>query len=68
MPRLSVPLNNQQHRAIKAKAADMGVAMAEAARRLLLQWVIEDTGLPQGNEYRALRDAAVSYYAERADG
>jgi hypothetical protein len=38
MPRLSVPLTDEQHTAIKVKAAQVGLAQAEVARRLLLAW------------------------------
>jgi hypothetical protein len=69
MPRLSVPLTDQQHRAIKTRAAGLGVPLAEIARRLLFLWLIDDLELPQGDDYRALVDAAVGYYAEReSDG
>lgn len=39
MPRLSVPLTEDQHRALRLKCADLGVAQAEVARRLLAAWV-----------------------------
>ena len=38
MPRLSVPLTQEQHKAIKVKAAQVGLPQAEVARRLLLAW------------------------------
>ena len=63
MPRLSVPLTEEQHRAIKTRAAALGVPQAEIARRLLLLWLTDDLDLPQGDDYRALSDAAVAYYA-----
>jgi len=46
MPRLSVPLTDEQHRAIKVRAAQAGVAQAEIARRLLLAWVAGKLNLP----------------------
>lgn len=39
MPRLSVPLTDEQHQAIKAKSDQTGVPQAEVARRFLLAWV-----------------------------
>jgi hypothetical protein len=39
--------------------------MAEVARRLLFLWLIDDLELPQGDDYRAVVDAAVGYYSER---
>jgi hypothetical protein len=65
VPRLSVPLTDEQHRAIRTRADALGVPLAEITRRLLLLWLIDDLELPQGDNYRALVDAAVSYYAER---
>jgi len=65
MPRLSVPLTDEQHKAIRARAEAQGVPMAEIARRLLFLWLMDDLELPQGREYLALVDAAASYYAER---
>lgn len=38
MPRLSVPLTDEQHKAIKVKAAQADLPQAEVARRLLLAW------------------------------
>jgi len=67
MPKLSVPLTDEQHKAIKTRAAGLGVPLAEVTRRLLFLWLIDDLELPQGDDYRALVDAAVSYYAERND-
>ncbi|NIM52236.1 MAG: hypothetical protein GTO22_23830 [Gemmatimonadales bacterium] len=46
MPRLSVPLTDQQHTAIKVKAAQVGLAQAEVARRLLLAWLAGELDLP----------------------
>ena len=42
MPRLSVPLTDEQHTAIKIKAAQAGLPQAEVARRLLLAWLYDD--------------------------
>jgi hypothetical protein len=39
MPRLSVPLTDEQHKAIKVKSAQAGLPQAEVARRLLLAWL-----------------------------
>jgi len=39
MPRLSVPLTDEQHTAIKVKAAQVGLTQAEVARRLLFAWL-----------------------------
>lgn len=65
VPRLSVPLSDQQHKAVKAKALSLGIPQAEIARRLLLLWLVDDLELPQGAEYQAVTDAAVAYYSER---
>lgn len=46
MPRLSVPLTPQQHTAIKVKAAQVGLAQAEVARRLLFAWEEGEIVLP----------------------
>jgi len=67
MPRLSVPLTPEQHKAIKRKAAGRGVPLAEIARRLLFLWLADDLALPVGDEYRAIVDAATAYYAGRDD-
>lgn len=45
MPRLSVPLTQEQHMAIKVKAAQVGLPQAEIARRLLLAWEREEEKL-----------------------
>lgn len=42
MPRLSVPLTDEQHTAIKVKAARVGLTQAEIARRLLFAWLAGD--------------------------
>ena len=65
MPRLSVPLTPEQHRAVKRKAAGLGVPQAEIARRLLLLWLADDLELPTGKRYLAIIDAAVAYYSGR---
>jgi hypothetical protein len=39
MPKLSVPLTAPQHRALKIRAAEVGLTQAEVARRLLMAWV-----------------------------
>lgn len=46
MPRLSVILTEQQHRAIRIKAAEIGLSQTEIARRFLLAWLDEDMPLP----------------------
>lgn len=46
MPRLSVPLTNEQHKAIRAKAAGLGVPQAEVARRFLLAWARGELDMP----------------------
>ena len=56
MPRLSVPLTDEQHTAIKIKAAQAGLPQAEVARRLLLAWLRGDVELsdkPGEWDYRA---------------
>ena len=65
MPRLSVPLTDDQHHAIRARADALGVPLAEIARRLLFLWLVEDLELPTGDNYRALIDAMVDYYVGR---
>jgi len=47
MPRLSVPLTEEQHRAIKIKAAQVNLSQAEIARRLLFAWLTGNITLPQ---------------------
>jgi hypothetical protein len=42
MPRLSIPLTQEQHTAIKVKAAQVGLSQAEVARRLLFAWLAGD--------------------------
>jgi hypothetical protein len=39
MPRLSVPLTDEQHEAIKARAFQQRLPQAEIARVLLLAWL-----------------------------
>jgi len=46
MPRLSVPLTDEQHRAIRRKAASLGVPQAEVARRFLLAWALGLLDMP----------------------
>jgi hypothetical protein len=46
MPRLSVPLTEEQHIAIKVKAAHAGLTQAEVARRLLFFWLLGAVNLP----------------------
>lgn len=46
MPRLSVPLTDEQHAAIRAKALQTGVPLAEVARRFLLAWVGGEMDMP----------------------
>jgi len=56
MPRLSVPLTEEQHRAIKIKAAQVDLSQAEIARRLLFAWLCGDVQLsdqPGEWDYRA---------------
>jgi hypothetical protein len=48
MPRLSVPLTEDQHAAIRRKASALGVPQAEVARRLLLAWVRGEMDMPVG--------------------
>jgi hypothetical protein len=67
MPRLSVPLTQAQHEAIKAKSEQTGVPQAEVARRLLLLWLVDDLELPTGDNYRALVDSIVEYRVRRVD-
>ena len=64
MPRLSVPLTTEQHSIIRSRADDLGIPLAEIARRLLFLWMVGDTPLPQGEDYRALVDAVLDCYAE----
>ena len=47
MPRLSIPLTDEQHRIIRLKCADLGVAQAEVARRFLAAWVRGELALPE---------------------
>ena len=44
---MSVPLTDEQHRAIRMKAAGLGVPQAEVARRFLLAWVRGEMEMPQ---------------------
>lgn len=46
MPRLSVPLTDDQHAAIRRKAGALGVPQAEVARRLLLAWARGEVEMP----------------------
>jgi hypothetical protein len=55
MPRLSIPLTEDQHAAIRRKAGALGVPQAEVARRLLLAWVRGELEMPTiGDIYRLL--------------
>lgn len=54
MPRLSVPLTTEQHRAIKVKAAETGLPQAEIARRFLLAWLAGETLADDEAEGKAL--------------
>jgi hypothetical protein len=50
MKRLPIPLTDEQHRAIKVKAAQAGLAAAEIARRFLLAWLRGEIELPPESE------------------
>ena len=45
--RLPVPLTPDEHRHIKVKAAQSGVAMSDVARRFLLAWADGAVELPE---------------------
>ncbi len=61
MPRLSVPLTDDQHAAIRRKAGALGVPQAEVARRLLLAWVRGEMEMPTiGDIYRLLAGSSDS--------
>ena len=51
MPRLSVPLTDDQHAAIRRKAGALGVPQAEVARRLLLAWANNELAMPIPKNY-----------------
>lgn len=68
MKRLSIPITEDFHQAVKTRAASDGVPLAEVIRRLLGWWLIGDVEIPQGDDYRAMEDALVDYYAEKING
>jgi len=48
--RLPVLLTPEEHRRIKVRAAQVGMPMSDAARRLLLGWVCGRVAIPEDDD------------------
>ncbi len=46
--RLSVPLTDKQHQAIKVRAAETGLPLTQIVRRLLFAWLRGELEVPEG--------------------
>lgn len=67
VPRLSVPLTDEQHRAIRLKAAGLGVPQAEVARRFLLAWTLGLLDMPVYREMTELDQTIEQINEERSE-